>query len=202
MKDIVRFGVLSALLFATSLPAFSAPSDSDMGFAAGSEPTAADVGYQGVMTRGYRDDSGSSGTYAGAAQGDSGQMHRAQNNSDKLWFDQNRETSQYLQSTANMPYRANPFSQSQTKQHTFQQMTQGEKMVNPYAGTGQGSVSQALLSRMSTSDISFRGPQNLGFRGSGPLGWGTVRGANLFQFAPRTGTGSVNASICAPDGKQ
>jgi hypothetical protein len=199
MKDIVRLGVLSALLFATSLPAFSAPSDSDMGFAS-REPTAADVGYKGLMTRGIRNPTDQIDPYAGASAGDAAWKHRTDETTDKTWFDgQNRETKQYL---INLPYRANTQNGSQSKQHSFQQMTQGKTQVNMMAGFGEGSVGMRPLALRSVSGLSIQGPQNSGMR-PGPLGFGTLHGLRLNgAFLPQTGMGSVNASICAPDGKQ
>lgn len=199
MKDIVRLGVLSALLFATSLPAFSAPSNSDMGFAS-SEPTAADVGYKGIETRGYRADNSQIDPYAGASAGEQASLHRTPQTTDRTWFDgQNRETGQYL---INLPYRANVQAGSQSKQHQFQQMTQGQKQVNMMAGSNEGSVGMMPLALQSVSGIGFAADKKLGFT-TGPLGFGTLRGLMLNGTTlPKTGTGSVNASICAPDGKQ
>lgn len=179
MKHIVRLGVLSALVLATSLPACAQYSNSDMGF----EPTARDVGYQGLVTRGYGgNNSTQGGAYAGADDGD--QSHRAERNSDRTWFDgQNRETQQYL---INLPYRQSSQAQSQTKQQDFQRLTNGV-----LTGTG-------LLSTNSVGRAQFRGPQTLGFRGTGAP---TIYALQHRFFTPATGTGSVGASITSANGK-
>jgi hypothetical protein len=195
MKNIVRLSVLSALALGTSLPAFCAPSDADMGFAGGREPTAADVGYQGVLVRGYRNETNAGGAYAGADDGDAGGSHNTEHQSsdDRKYFKKGdtRDVSQYL---IDLPYRADPGAQSQTKQHLFQHMTSDKGWQTATTGVG-------LLSRNSVSDVNFKGPQTLGFKGPGPItpyAMGHKFGA--LMLSP-VGTGSVNASITSRNGK-
>lgn len=180
MKHIVRLGVVSALVLGTSLPASAQYSNADMGFA---EPTAGDVGYQGLVTRGYGgNNSTQGGAYAGANDGD--QQHFAQKNSDRTWFDsRNRETQQYL---INLPYRQSSQAQSQTKQQDFQRLTN-----SVLTGT-------QLLSPNSVDGGQFRGPQSLGFKGTGAP---TIYALKHGIFTRATGTGSVGLSITSANGK-
>jgi hypothetical protein len=185
MKEIVRLSVLSALVLGTSMPAFSAPSDSDMGFASSREPSVRDAGgtseVNNVRGTSYTGSSAGQGPYAGADNGD--QSNFARPNTDTTWFGQGRDTRAYL---INQPYRADSQGQSQTQQRDFQALTDGVK------------TSTSLLGPNSTSDVSFRGPQNLGFKGAGAL---TPFAMRHGYWTRATGTGSVNASITSANGK-
>jgi hypothetical protein len=186
MKYFVRLSVLTALAFGASLPAFCAPSDSDMGFASQREPTAGDAGNRGQV-QGTRASSTAGGIFAGADNGAATGNTTQLNKQDSMWYDTQDRSRFLIQDT---PYQANPGQQSRTHQHAFQQLTNGEK--------GSTLTHINLLSPMSVGGAQFKGPQTLGFKGSGALTPYALRRGIITRA---TGTGSVNASITSANGK-
>jgi transcription elongation factor len=203
MKNTLRLGVLSALIIGSMLPAYSQPSNADMGFASSREPTINDAGGAAVVrnVQGYGGSMGQNNSFAGSelAGANNGEETGNTTYKTKAWYFDAQQQGNVINPQDRRP---DSQGQSQTNQRQAQMMTSknvteiGNSPMDPFYGSA---VSTSLLAPNSTSDVNFRGPQHLGFRA--PSMWTTPYAARRMIMLPRTGTGSVDITITSRDGK-
>jgi hypothetical protein len=213
MKEIVRLSLLSALLLGTCIPALSAPSDGDMGFAGPS----ADIGSYGAETQGNGGNStaaGESSFRAGATGETTGNESRQMVESQMYWNTGGGggNMSNYVTRTGqsgDIWPTSNAAPATSEESHGGRMMQTNSQLYKPVTARGANMqnlrVSTGLQAPNTVSRVSFRGPQNLGFRGPGPITQNAQRvlggGLGLIFGLPATGTGSVNLSITSRNGK-
>jgi len=162
------------------VPAFAAPSDADMGFAI--------AGEGGVNV---------SANDAAAGTGETtGNRNPKMNEANMYWGD-NGNMSEWRSRNGRSGDIWNTSNAAAAKsEKTHQNAIQNTFKDNLRVQTG-------LMAPESVSGVDFAGKQKLGFKWSGlPITGNAARvlGGSAGRL-PLTGTGSVNASICAPNGK-
>ncbi len=184
MKQIIRLSALCALITALGLPALAAPSDADMGFASVAEGSGGNTSSNVQAT----DSAGTGETTGNRNQKmNEANMYWGNNGNMSGWTSRNGRSGD-IWNTSN----AGAAKSEQTHQHAIQNTFKNNLKVE----TG-------LMAPESVSGVNVAGQQKLGFKWSG-AGL-TQNAARLLGGSggrlPLTGTGSVNASICSPNGK-